>query len=182
MKRPLALKRIRASWARLRESKPGSLAFDAAVIVAVFLAIHAWNTRELPRGTMVPGLELPRLEGASGIEALPQGSPGVVYFFAPWCFYCRTSIDNLESLVSSGEIAWARAVALDYGDRDEVRAFIARTGWTQPVLMGNANTAREWNIRAYPTYFVIDAKGRIHSRSVGYSTWLGLRIRTFLAN
>jgi len=176
------MKRIGTAWAALRNSRWGSLAFDVSAIVLVFLAIHAWNTRALPRGAGLPGLDLPRLETGAGPAGLPAGRAGVVYFFAPWCFYCRTSMDNLESLVASGDIAWARAVALDYANPDEVREFIARVGWTQPVLLGDAGTARDWSIRAYPTYFVIGPGGRIHSRSVGYSTWLGLRIRTLLAD
>jgi hypothetical protein len=46
--------------------------------------------------------------------------------------------------------------------------------------MGNADTAADWSIRGFPTYYVIDADGRISSRSVGYSTWLGMLIRTRL--
>jgi thiol-disulfide isomerase/thioredoxin len=167
--------RIRAAWTALRASRWGSLAFDVGVILLVFMAIHSWNTRELPSGASVPVLDLARLdlqrsgEGAKA-GALPPGETGVVYFFAPWCFYCRNSIDNLESLVRGGDIAWARAVALDYDNLDEVRSFVAKTGWTQPVLLGNEETAGEWSIRAYPTYFVIGPDGRIESRSVGYST------------
>jgi hypothetical protein len=36
-------------------------------------------------------------------------------------------------------------------------------------------------VRAFPTYYVVDASGQIHSRSVGYSTYLGMRVRAWLA-
>ena len=68
-------------------------------------------------------------------------------------------------------------MALDYADADEVRAFIDRSGVALPVLLGDRGTAEEWSIRGFPTYFVIDAAGRIHSRSMGYSTWLGMWLR-----
>ena len=68
-------------------------------------------------------------------------------------------------------------MALDYGDLDEVREFVNETGISLPVLLGNAGTARDWSVRAFPTYYVIDADGRISSRSVGYSTSLGMRFR-----
>jgi thiol-disulfide isomerase/thioredoxin len=172
------MKRLKAFWIALRKRQWLSLGFDVLVIVIVFLLIHAWNTRELPRGGRVPDLPLALLDSTRLTEVLPQGNTGVVYFFAPWCFYCRNSIDNLDALVSKGDIAWARAVALDYEDPSEVREFVAKTGLSQPVLLGNGQTARDWNIRAFPTYFVVDAEGRISSRSVGYSTWLGLWART----
>ena len=52
---------------------------------------------------------------------------------------------------------------------------------TLPVLLGNAETGTAWQVRAYPTYFVIDEDGAIASRSVGYSTYLGLKTRTWMA-
>ena len=78
-------------------------------------------------------------------------------------------------------MAWARGVALDYGDEQAVREFLDEAGFNQPVFLGNADTARDWSIRAFPTYFVIDAEGRIASSSVGYSTTIGLQMRTWLA-
>ena len=169
-------------WSRLRRRPLLSLSFDVLIIISVFLLIHSWNTRQLPRGEQVPGLELPALDGMAVEAALPHGTVGVVYFFAPWCFYCRNSIDNLDSLVAEGVIDWARAVALDYQDINEVREFVKETGLVQPVFLGNRNTSREWGIRAFPTYFVINAEGAISSRSVGYSSKIGLKLRSRLAN
>jgi hypothetical protein len=61
-----------------------------------------------------------------------------------------------------------------------VQEFTDRTGILLPVLMGNPGTASDWSVRAFPTYYVIDADGRIRSRSVGYSTKLGMYIRHWL--
>ncbi len=150
---------------------------DAALIMAVFLAIHTWQTRELPIDEPAPVTVLPLLDRPGIQSAVREGEAGIVYFFAPWCFYCRTSIDNLDRLVHEGKLAWATAVALEYGDAGEVREFVDETGIDLPVLMGRAETARDWSVRAFPTYYVIDADGRISSRSVGYSTSLGMRFR-----
>ena len=72
-------------------------------------------------------------------------------------------------------------IALDYSSTEEVQAFIDATGITLPVLMGNSVTASDWGVRAFPTYYVVDADGRISSRSVGYSTHLGMLARGWLA-
>jgi thiol-disulfide isomerase/thioredoxin len=173
---------LKMAWRRFRERKALSLLFDVAVIIAVFLAIHAWQTRQLPVDEPAPHTLLERLDGSGLANAVQVGKPGIIYFFAPWCTVCKTSIDNLDDLVNDGSVAWGAAVALDYGGAGEVRAFVEDTGVTLPVFMGHAETASDWSIRAYPTYYVIDADGRISSRSVGYSTWMGMRLRAWRAD
>jgi thiol-disulfide isomerase/thioredoxin len=176
------LSAIKNAWTRLRSRFWASLVFDVALLAAAFLAVHAWQTRDLPVDQAAPGTVLPLLDGGGSHSAIRAGEAGVVYFFAPWCRVCRASIDNLDDLVADGRIAWATTVALDYADADEVRDFIERTGVTLPVLLGDPGTAADWSIRGFPTYYVIDAEGRIHSRSVGYSTWLGMWLRAWRAN
>ena len=172
---------IKKHWKSLRSHFWASLAFDVAVLAALFIAVHSWQTRQLPVDEPAPVTELAMLDGADMRSAMVPGQAGIVYFFAPWCRVCRVSIDNLDDLVAGQTLAWATAVALDYGDVDEVRDFVHRTGVSLPVLLGNSNTASDWSVRAFPTYYVVDASGRIHSRSVGYSTYLGMRVRAWLA-
>ena len=174
--------RLRAAWAGIRSRKGLSLVLDSALIIAVFLAVHAWQTRDLPIDELAPDTRLALLDGSGLADAVRPGEAGIVYFFAPWCIYCKTSIDNLDGLVDSGSIAWGTAVALDYGDAAEVAEFVEETGVALPVLMGHGETATDWSVPGFPTYFVIDAEGRIVSRSVGYSTWLGMRLRTWKAS
>jgi len=171
----------RAAWRRFRERRALSLLFDVVLILAAFGAIHAWQTRNLPIDEAAPETVLALLDGSGFETAVRPGEAGVVYFFAPWCFYCKTSIDNLDALVDSGAVAWGTAVALDYENTAEVAEFVEETGIALPVLMGDGRTAAEWSIRGFPTYYVIDAEGRIHSRSVGYSTKMGMRWRAWRA-
>lgn len=174
--------RLRSAWTNIRSRKGLSLLLDTALIIAVFLAVHAWQTRDLPIDEMAPDTRLALLDGSGLADAVRPGEVGVVYFFAPWCIYCKTSIDNLDGLVAGGSVAWGTAVALDYGNTAEVAEFVEETGVALPVLMGHGGTASDWSVPGFPTYFVIDAEGRIVSRSVGYSTWLGMRLRAWKAS
>ena len=171
---------IKNAWKALRANFWGSLAFDVVWIMLAFILIHAWQTRNLPGDDHTPPLELAWLDDMKADSIMVAGETGVVYFFAPWCFYCRHSIDNLDELVASGKLSWARTVALDYGSLDEVREFISETGVNLPVLLGGPKTTKDWQIQAFPTYFVIDGDGQIVSRSVGYSTKLGLQTRVWM--
>lgn len=173
--------RLADAWRRFRSHFWLALAFDVAVLCAVFLGIHAWQTRDLPLNEPAPPTLLGQLDGGGIRSAIAPGEVGIVYFFAPWCRVCRVSIGNLDDLVARGSVAWGTLVALDYEDLGAVRDFADRTGVSLPVLMGDAGTARDWSIGAFPTYYVIDSEGRIHSRSVGYSTWLGMWARGHMA-
>ena len=174
--------RIKAAWRRLRSRFWWALIFDVAVILVIFLTIHLWQTRDMPARGPAPHTVLTLLDGSGSYPAVQPGTSGVVYFFAPWCFYCRKSIGNLDRLVADGSVAWGTAVALDFRDAREVEEFVDQTRISLPVLMGDSLTAQQWSVRAFPTYFVIDARGRISSRSVGYSTTMGLLARAWLAD
>lgn len=175
------MSQFKVVWQRFRSNFWLSLTFDAFFIMSVFLAVHAWQTRNLPVNEPVPKTVLALLDGSGIRSAVSPGETGIVYFFAPWCFYCRSSIGNLDDLVGEGRVAWGTVVALDYSNTAEVQAFIEKTGISLPVLMGTRVTAADWGVRGFPTYFVIDAQGRISSRSVGYSTGIGLLVRNWMA-
>jgi thiol-disulfide isomerase/thioredoxin len=172
--------KIKSLWKSLRSNFWASLAVDVALIIAAFMLVSMWQTRNLPDDEHTPALELAWLDDMNADSVMVPGQVGVVYFFAPWCFYCRSSIDNLDELVDSGELAWARVVALEYESLDDVREFIRETGVRLPVLLGGPQTTIDWQIRGFPTYFVIDGTGKIVSRSVGYSTKLGLQTRVWM--
>jgi len=174
------IERLQSGWKALRGHYWGSLAFDVLLMILVFTLINAWQTRDLPNDEQTPSLEPVWLDDMKAEAVMVAGKTGLVYFFAPWCFYCRHSIDNLDELLASGELSWARAVALEYGSVDEVREFITETGVNMPVLLGSSQTTKDWKVRAFPTYFVINGDGQIVSRSVGYSTKAGMRARVWL--
>ena len=173
--------RLRTAWARFRQRFWWSLAFDVLALVALFYAIHSWQTRNLPLDLPAPNSVLAQLNKDQSIPLVEQGTKGVIYFFAPWCSYCRYSIGNLDALLEGEQVAWARAVALDYENIGEVNEFVESVGLNAPVLLGGTQQASDWHIRAFPTYYVINSDGRISSRSVGYSTRLGLFWRAWRA-
>ena len=104
------------------------------------------------------------------------GRPALVYFFAPWCKICGASADNLERLhrwwdEKDFEIV---AVALDWSSAEEVRAYAARHELSMPVLLADPSVRSQWQIRAYPSYYVLDNQRRIARRDIGYSSQFGL--------
>jgi thiol-disulfide isomerase/thioredoxin len=168
-------------WKDLRSRYWLALGFDLFALMIIMWGVHAWQTRDLPLGEPAPSTLLNLLASNDLAPAIQHGEAGVVYFFAPWCGVCKHSIGNLDQQLLDGDLKWATAIALDFAHQSEVAEFVSETGIVLPVLLGSTQTAADWNVRAFPTYFVIDEAGNIASRSVGYSTSLGLRMRSWLA-
>ena len=70
-------------------------------------------------------------------------------------------------------------IALDYESKDEVLEFVKGLGISVPVFYGNEDVRQAWSITAYPSYYVLDEKGVIRARSVGYSSKYGMMAKVY---
>ena len=69
-------------------------------------------------------------------------------------------------------------MALDWSDIEDVRAYAERHELNVPVLLGDLDVARQWQIYAFPSYYVLDSEHRVVRSDIGYSSQLGLLWRT----
>jgi peroxiredoxin len=102
----------------------------------------------------------------------------IVYFFAPWCQICHASIGNLQARYQQDQELNVIAVALDFTDPDEVLAFTKQHQLTFPIALGNEAIKQSFEITGYPSYYVINEENMIVSKSLGYSSALGLYLRS----
>ncbi len=106
----------------------------------------------------------------------PSDKKTLIYFFAPWCSICKMSIGNLD-VVDSDKYNVIR-VALDYQSVEEIEAFAKNSGVKGTVLLGGDIHKQRFNISGYPTYYVLNENLQIIRSDMGYSTSLGLKLRT----
>ena len=161
-----------------RNSGPAELARAALESVG-------YQTRDLlpADAAAAPPFRLQALSGEFVDLADLRGRPTLVYFFAPWCRICSASASNIQHLRTALPATDLNIVmiALSYETSGEVWAFARRHDLEIPVLLGTTATARDFQVPGFPTYYVIDSNGAIVSRDFGYTTYLGLRWRMFLA-
>ena len=164
-------------WRRAR-----SLLLNVVLIAGVFLAATAFTTRNMLSGdgARAPGLVGPTLSGELYSLEDAASKPVLVYFFAPWCRICGASADNLVRLRRWRDPADLEivAVALDWASAGDVRAYAERHELNVPVVLANLDTARDWQISGFPSYYVLDSDHRIARRDFGYSSQFGLWWRT----
>ena len=168
---------------RIDAHKLRSLAFNAGLVLVVFLVVSAFQSRNMlaTDGQVAPALRGVTLSGEPYDIGNVGARPALVYFFAPWCKICAASADNLARLRRwrDAEALEILAVALDWQTADEVRAYAQRHGLDVTVVLGDATVAREWRVQAYPSYYVLDSAHRIVRRDIGYSSQLGLWLRAW---
>ena len=152
---------------------------------AIFTALSTWQEQDmLDSDSAMPTLSASSLKGTmyQFPEALNKSKKTLVYFFAPWCNICHLSIGNLNILRNqiSDEDLSIIIVALDWKSKAEVEEFIADHDLNYPVLLGDEKWQQQYKIKGFPSYYVLNQQGEVLSRSMGYSSSIGMLRRIIL--
>jgi thiol-disulfide isomerase/thioredoxin len=118
-----------------------------------------------------PPLSVVTLEGDTLGAADLAGKVVVVNFWATWCRWCRLEMPSLEHLYQrhAGDDLVILGLATDAGSVAPIRAFLRDRGITYPVSRATAAEERAFGgIGGIPTTFVLDRRGMIRYRVVGY--------------
>jgi peroxiredoxin len=156
---------------------------EVAIFVVIVGGVHLYRTQDMlnASGEPAPDLYLPTLDG--GQAGLGEGQPTLVYFFAPWCTWCAASAHNirdLQDLRGADELS-VLLVALSYQAVEEVQAYVDRHELDVTVLLGTRETATDWGVSVFPTYYILDSDLAVVHRDFGYTTLAGLWLRTWFA-
>ncbi len=161
-----------------------SFLLNAGLVAAVFFGVLVFQMRGMlaADGQVAPALQGVTIAGEPYNFEDVGARPAMVYFFAPWCRICAASAGNLNRLrrwrdADDIEIV---AVALDWTTVEEVRDYVERHDLNVTVVLGDSDVARQWQIQAFPSYYVLDSAHRVIRRDIGYSTQLGLWLRAWI--
>ncbi|HZV54858.1 MAG TPA: redoxin domain-containing protein, partial [Rhodocyclaceae bacterium] len=141
---------------------------EALAIIAVVVAVQLWQSRGLPEGP-APVLAGALLDGrpASLAEALKEadGKPVLVAFWATWCPLCKAEDGNLQSIANDRPVL---SVAMQ---SEGVTKHMRERGLSFAAIDDpDAALAAAWQVRGVPSHFIVDGKGNVRFRVVGYAT------------
>lgn len=152
------------------------------LVVVIFFNLVSYlrETALLDSDTQVPEFSLMSVEGQTVTDKDLLGKPTLVYFWAPWCSVCKHSLPNLESFFKDNQMdVNVVSIALSYEKVDDVHMAMVKHKLSFPTLLGTPDIADKFLITGFPTYYVLDSDGKVESKSLGYSTEIGMKVRTF---
>jgi thiol-disulfide isomerase/thioredoxin len=145
------------------------------IIITGFMAYQNRNLLEDDGSIQISAQNFIQLNGDM-YSLEPSDKKTLLYFFAPWCTVCKMSIGNLD-VVDTDDFNVVR-VALDYQSVEEIHAFAKDAGVQGTVLLGGEPHKKRFNISGYPTYYILNENLQVIKHDMGYSTLLGLKLRT----
>ncbi|UAA40433.1 TlpA family protein disulfide reductase [Paraneptunicella aestuarii] len=163
----------------------GKFALEILIVLAVIVAVQNWRAKDMLEtdgSVEVQPVTAVTLAGNT-VELFNEAhvdKTTLVYFFAPWCSICSVSIGSLENL--DRDKLNIVVIALDYQASEEVQAFVDEHEMTFDVVMGNSAIAKQFEIRGYPSYYLLNKQQKVIGRHFGFTTSFHIKLQNWLTS
>lgn len=124
-------------------------------------------------GAPAPDFTLRDLEGKSiSLQSL-HGKVVILTFWATWCPACRSEMPSLNALYRRLARQGVVVLGINGGEPTaRVKSFMEKENLDFPVVMDESGDVHAlYQIRQYPTMFIIDRQGRLVDRHIGLRDW-----------
>lgn len=150
-------------------SRISSLLLVAAVVLFSSLGAFGEEGRITPS---TPAWQRLALDGKMVSSSDFKGKVVILNFWATWCVPCREEIPGLVELQKQyGEKDLVVVgVSVDEGGRELVKRFVERLKIDYPVVIADEKMMRDFgSVEAVPTTFIMNRKGDIAGKHIGFT-------------
>lgn len=146
--------------------------------IALFTGYNLYLQKDMPSGP-APELITTQIDGNTiNLEQFSEDKPVLLYFWASWCRICSWVSPSVSSLAEDYPVL---GIALASGDDQRVQQYMKAKDLSFPVVNDeNGEISRSWAVNVTPSIFIV-RDGEIESVSTGYTSWLGMVARLWLA-
>jgi len=163
----------------MRKLHPRLLSFVFLVLVTASLGAAGWREARAqdPRpevGHPAPDFTLPTLDGKMVPLSVFRGKKAVLIFWATWCAPCRLEMPTMEKAYQKYKAKGLEilAVSIDAGPKSAVKNFMGELRLTFPALLDpKMEVLHLYRLSAIPASFLIDKRGVIRFKELGYRDW-----------
>ncbi|MBI5711317.1 MAG: TlpA family protein disulfide reductase [Candidatus Eisenbacteria bacterium] len=146
----------------------------AIVVLVVVVGLGAgWQllTPTAASRDQAPAFTVRTLDGRTQRLSDLRGRPVMLDFWATWCAPCRASLPNLDAMQRRYGTRGLMVLGLSVDDDGPVavRRFADRLGVRFPIAMAEEKVLDDYGpIRTIPTTILINRRGQVVRRVVGY--------------
>jgi thiol-disulfide isomerase/thioredoxin len=151
---------------------------------AVFLLSRCSPGGKEPSSGQAPDFSLKSFDGREITLSQLKGKVVLLDFWATWCGPCKESIPHLIQLYKDYRERGFELVGMnvDKGDGEAVRRFVTSMDIPYPVVIAPEDVVRNYRVTGIPVTFLIDRKGTIRQKVVGFSGPIAKQLDTQVAD
>lgn len=152
-----------------------------AVIIFIFLSLIVDWVRKPDQPLQSAAQTITLTDGqTTSLQSFSQNRVAVVYFWGSWCGICSYTSPTIEKLHQDN--IPTLGLALRSGSDNDIARHMQENNLSFPnVNDSDGLMAQKWNIAVTPTIIILKDGKMIHHTS-GLSSYIGLKIRIYLAN
>lgn len=133
----------------------------------VFFSCNKEKKHTLTSLKKAPDFELLSLDGEKHSLKENYGKVVVLDFWATWCLPCRRVVGIFNEFYEKYKKKNLIILGIGLDNEMALKKFVEEVNILYPILVGTQEVAIKYGVKAIPTIFIIDKKGKIVSKFVG---------------